>query len=113
MNGKLTMINNSLNTYTIKSDDGITVMLRVGIGSDRLLCDGIRVCSIVGTTLSKNDPLCIIDLKAFLNNGISPIISILLLNSDDYDSITVFEGDCKAGHTEVMSFKASKQLERS
>ncbi|MBR2460486.1 MAG: PTS glucose transporter subunit IIA [Clostridia bacterium] len=105
--GKITFVSDLLNNYYIKSDDGYELLIRIGIGSEKMLGDGIRPYVEKGQQVVIGTPLCGFDKALFHQNNVPPLVSVILLNSDEYSSITVFEGSCHAAKTEVMTFLSS------
>lgn len=104
VNGKLKSINNTLDTYRLSADFGAELLIKLGGGTEKLLGEGIRPLAAPGDTLTCGTPICTFDTDVFFENGISPYSAVVICNTDDYRSMTVFEGSCLAGISEVLTF---------
>lgn len=104
VNGTLDHINNTLNSYEITSEFGAKLLIKLGTRAENLLGDGIRVLAVAGDKLNVGTPICRFETEEFISHGVSLCSSVILQNTDDFYSITVFERKGCAAETVAMSF---------
>jgi PTS system glucose-specific IIA component len=104
--GQLSLILNNNHAFCMKLDNGIVLVVHIGIdtvelkgeGFQRLIEDGIRV--------KAGDPIIKIDRDKVIKEGYSLITPVLITNMDLIDEIKYFdENKAEAGKTVIMSCK--------
>ena len=101
-NGILSDISDDHTAYTVISDDGVEMLIKVK--NEELLGNRLRTLAFAGQRLTRKDPLCSFELDILHQNDATCNVLVVLINSEQFSSITVFEGRCYASATEVMSF---------
>ncbi len=89
---------------SLKSDDGLEILIRIGEGTGVLRGRGISLKVSRGERIFKKALLAKVDLDILSSFGVSTLSSVTLTNSDNYSQFTVFEGECCAGESEIMMF---------
>ncbi len=108
-NGTVTDISEFGEKISLKSDEGLEILIRVGEGADVLKGKGIFPKVKKGTYVLFKENIANISLDIFRLNGISPLSTVTLTNSDNYSQFTVFQGKCVAGVSEIMMFTSLKE----
>ncbi len=112
-NGTVTEISPFGEKISLKSDDGLEILIRIGDGTGRLKRNGISTVVERGDRVIRNKTIANVDLELLRLGGVSTLSSVTLTNSDEYSQFTVFEGECLAGVSEIMMFTRSRQAEIS
>lgn len=102
--GIITNINNSLDSYSILTDYGADILIKLGTGTEKILGEGIRLLVDMGMRVKVGSPLCCWKSDILTAEGISLLSPVVIRNCDDFSAITVFEGKCTAAVTEAMTF---------
>ncbi len=97
---------------SLKSDDGLEILIQIGEGTESIKGKGISLKVKIGDSFEKKDTLANVNLDILRSNGVSLLSSVTLTNSDNYSQFTVFEGECLAGISEIMMFTRLEEKEK-
>ena len=104
VSGIISDISDGLNDYTITTEEGAEIFIRIGLRSDKLLGDGLRPLVIPKQKVGVGTPICSYDPGIFSSNDVSELVAVILINSELFKEITVFEGECRNSESVAMSF---------
>lgn len=100
--GTVTSVFPTKHAIGITGDDGIEVLIHVGIDTVKL--DGGPFISVIeeGDHVNIGDVIGTFDLKQIIEAGYDPTTIVVITNTDDYDSITSFDRDDVQAHTLIL-----------
>ena len=102
--GKVIDVTSSGHAISLKSADGVELLLHIGIDTVTLKGEGFGVKVKNGDNVDIGTPLVDVDLNVIKRNNLSEICALIIINHDELSQITVFEGECKACESKIMSF---------
>lgn len=100
--GTVTSVFPTKHAIGITGDDGIEVLIHVGIDTVKL--DGGPFISVIeeGDHVNIGDVIGTFDLEQIIEAGYNPTTIVVITNTDDYDSITSFDRDDVQAHTSIL-----------
>ena len=103
--GTVTQVPESLHAVGMMSDDGIELLIHVGMDTVEMKGQGFTSLTKEGAKVKGGTPLLKVDLKAIRAAGHPTATALIVTNSDDLPEISVVaNGDAAAG-TPVFKFK--------
>ena len=103
--GTVTTIADTLHAVGLMSDDGIEVLIHVGMDTVEMNGKGFKALVKEGDKVKAGTPLLKVDLEAIRAAGHPTATALIVTNSDDLPEISVVaNGDAAAG-TPVFKFK--------
>ena len=103
--GTVTTIADTLHAVGLMSDDGIEVLIHVGMDTVEMNGKGFKALVKEGDKVKAGTPLLKVDLEAIRAAGHPTATALIVTNSDDLPEISVAaNGDAAAG-TPVFKFK--------
>ena len=103
--GTVTQVPESLHAVGMMSDDGIELLIHVGMDTVEMKGQGITSLTKEGAKVKAGTPLLKVDLEAIRAAGHPTATALIVTNSDDLPEISVVaNGDAAAG-TPVFKFK--------
>ena len=103
--GTVTQVPESLHAVGMMSDDGIELLIHVGMDTVEMKGQGFTSLTKEGAKVKAGTPLLKVDLEAIRAAGHPTATALIVTNSDDLPEISVAaNGDAAAG-TPVFKFK--------
>lgn len=106
--GKIESIADTKHAYTITTDDGIDVLVHVGIDTVNLNGRGFASFVKVGQRVNPGDLIASVDLEAIRKTGLSTITAVLIANDDKVDKLSFNFGYVRGGSDAVAKYKIRK-----
>jgi PTS system trehalose-specific IIC component len=103
--GSISMVAGTGHALGVMSDDGIEVLIHVGIDTVELQGAPFDLRCKVGDKVRAGDLLLVADLPAIQRAGKPTTTMVIVMNSDDYTDIAPALGDCDAGQAVVKLSK--------
>ena len=103
--GCLQTISESKHAYTISTDDGLDLLIHIGIDSVALKGEGFTPLCEVGNQLKAGDALVKVDLALLDARGIPRIIPVVVTNPERLKDIDFAYGPADGGKSEVMHYR--------
>ncbi len=101
-NGKIVQASDTGHAIGLESDDGMEVLIHVGVDTVEMGGNGFHVKIKEGDTVKAGQELLVFDRKAVADAGHPDVVIVIVLNADDYASFVLApEGMTDAG-TEVI-----------
>jgi len=104
MSGTLKVVADTKHAYGIVGEDGLEVMIHVGIDSVELNGKGITSYVSTGIEVEVGTILCIIDVEIFKSNNISTETAVVVTNKDDFEINHKYLGSAIAGETPIFTY---------
>ena len=92
VNGTVDMMFDTGHAVTLVSDNGIEILIHVGLETVGLNGAPFQVKVQNGQKVKKGDILMIADLDAIMASGLSTITPVLICNTDDYTTFNTTTG---------------------
>lgn len=105
-NGTVTQVADTLHAVGVTSDDGVEVLMHIGIDTVAMNGKGFQASVREGQRVRKGDTLIAFDSKAIKAAGYLDAIAVVVTNSDDYTEIDLLQsGDTKVGEPLLQAKK--------
>ncbi len=105
-NGKVTMIANTKHAFGIAGDNGVEVLVHIGLDTVNLQGEGFTTLVQVDKTVKKGTPIIEIDRALMSEKGIDLTTPMIVTNSSDFTLTTLHIGDrLIKGETAVVACK--------
>ncbi len=106
--GRIDSITDSKHAYTILSDDGLDVLVHIGIDTVELGGKGFLPMVSVGDRVKVGDVLARADLEVIRAAGKPTVIPVLVTDPDAVAHHDLIYGDVQGGKSEVLRYRLSK-----
>ncbi|MGK9044743.1 PTS cellobiose/arbutin/salicin transporter subunit IIBC [Mammaliicoccus vitulinus] len=100
--GTVTSVFPTKHAIGITSDDGIEVLIHVGIDTVKLNGGPFASAIEQGDHVNIGDVIGTFDLAQIIEAGYDPTTIVVITNTDDYDSITTFDRVDVEAHTSIL-----------
>jgi glucose-specific phosphotransferase system IIA component len=107
VSGKIDSITDSRHAYTILSDDGLDVLVHIGIDTVELGGNGFLSMVSIGDTVKEGDVIARADLDVIRKAEKPTVIPVLVTNPDALGSHDFTYGKVLGGKSEVMRYRLS------
>lgn len=103
--GELTLVFKTKHAFAMTLDNGIEVLVHIGIETVSLNGEGFEQLAEQGTRVKAGTPIIKIDREFIKNKGLSLVTPVLITNPDTVKSLDVKTGmDVLAGETVVLEY---------
>lgn len=104
--GEVSMIAETLHAYGISTDDGLELLVHIGINTVELEGKGFTPRVKEGDRVSAGQLLCEVDMKLMKEKGYQMHTPILMTNGDECEDVQLLSNKkAKAGQTTVITYK--------
>lgn len=103
--GKVINVADTYHAYGIQTEDGLELLIHVGINTVELKGKGFDNHVKVGDTVHVGTPLCDVDWNLVKEAGFESWTPILVTNMEVIKSLSVETGECEAGKTCVIRYE--------
>ena len=105
VSGTIAQVAHTKHAIGIESDDGLEVLVHLGIDTVKLEGEGFTCYVEVGQHVNAGDKLMDMDLAFIQSRGLSTISPCIITNLDAVKNLQTLAGDVTAGETAVMTYK--------
>lgn len=105
--GTIVQIADTRHAIGIESDDGLEILVHLGIDTVKLVGEGFTCFVKVGQHVKAGDKLMEMDLELIKSKNLNLISPCIITNMDDVEKLKLFAGATTAGETTVMSYQKS------
>ncbi|WP_294393396.1 PTS glucose transporter subunit IIA [uncultured Clostridium sp.] len=103
--GELTLVFNTKHAFAITLDNGVELLVHIGIETVSLNGEGFEQLVEQGTRVKAGDPIIKIDREFIKSKGLPLTTPVLITNPDMLKSISPVENvETKAGQTTVLEY---------
>lgn len=103
VSGEVSSVAETLHAYGFSSDDGLEVLVHVGLDTVALKGEGFCTHVQAGDRVKVGDLVAEIDLDLLRSRGINPITPVVICNMADDWTMQAVVGPVKAGESPVLS----------
>lgn len=107
ISGRIDNVSESKHAYTIFSDDGLDLLVHVGIDSVTLKGEGFTPLVEAGTLIRAGDPLMRVDLDLLRAKNVPTVIPVIVTNPERLRDTDFSFGTTEGGKTAVMHYRLS------
>ena len=111
VNGEVSTVSETLHAYGFTSDDGLEILVHVGIDSVALKGEGFTAHVKEGNKVKAGDLVAEVDLDVLKKNNIPTITPVLVCDGADELVMTAATGSVAAGKSVVLTLGEAKQEE--
>jgi glucose-specific phosphotransferase system IIA component len=104
VSGKVENAYKTGHAYTIVSDDGLDVLIHIGIDTVELEGEYFDSKISSGECLKKGDIIAYADFDKIMEKGFDPVCVVVVTNSDKLHNVDIKYGQCYSGDT-VMEYE--------
>lgn len=104
VSGTVIDVTNTLHAYCIQTEDGLDVLIHIGINTVELKGEGFKSLVAAGDKVKAGQPLAEADIKFLKDKGYQLYTPILITNMDAIKDISVSTGSTQAGKTCVITY---------
>lgn len=105
VSGVVESIADTRHAYSIGSDDGLDILVHIGIDTVKLGGRGFESLVKVGDRVRQGDPLARADLELIRAEGLPTITPVLITDPDAICSLDLSLGEVKGGESAVLRYK--------
>ena len=106
--GRVDSITETKHAYTILTDDGLDLLVHIGIDTVELDGKGFLPMVAVGDRVKAGDVLARVDLDELHRAGKPTVIPVLITNPDAVAHHDLIYGEVLGGKTEVLRYRPQK-----
>ncbi len=107
VNGTLQSISKTRHAYTIQSEDGLDILVHVGIDTVELNGEGFVCHAHEGDSLKAGDRLATVDFALLKRKGYATLIPVLISNPEQLAGIDYTYGRVLGGKSEAARYRLS------
>lgn len=102
--GTITLIPETKHAFGMKLDNGMEILVHIGIDTVLSKGEGFKVLVKQGTRVKQGTPIIEMDKQYFESKNIKLETPVLILNSEQYQLKYIFNEDCIGGQTEIIKY---------
>jgi PTS system glucose-specific IIA component len=103
--GTLSQVTETLHAYCITSDDGLDILVHVGIDTVELKGEGFKAILKEGSKVKPGDVIAKADLDLISKKGFKLYTPIIITNMDAVKSIGCKTGNASAGKDVIITYE--------
>ena len=110
VNGVISAVTDTLHAYGFTSEDGLEILVHVGLDSVKLKGEGFKSYVQVGDKVKAGQLVAEVDLKFLISQGVPLTTPVLVCEGAEDEALTTVTGDVKAGKTKVITLGAEQAI---
>ena len=110
IDGEVASVADSLHAIGFQTEDGLDVLIHIGLDTVKLNGEGFQVFVNVGDKVKKGDLVAEVDLEVLANNGLNPITPVIVCDGLDDRELLYTEGKTEAGKTIICETKTEEEV---
>lgn len=100
-----TVILPSCHAFGIRSDNGVEILVHVGLDTVNLKGQGFKLVKKQGDHVSVGETVLIADSEYLIQQGIDLITPVIVTNSNEFEIIKKSTGHCSVGESVIFEIK--------
>jgi len=110
VDGTVASVAETLHAFGFSADEGIEVLVHVGLDSVSLKGDGFTVHVRQGDRVKKGDLVAEVDLELLRSRGIDPVTPVIITDGAEKMEIDRAEGPVRAGEDVLLTLKSEETV---
>lgn len=106
--GTVVAVADTENAYNIMCDDGVEIVVQIGIKTGELEGRGFKSNVHEGDRVKTGDLLCDADLAFISESGYDIVTPIIIKSTDMVEEVTIHEGEVKSPTSTVIEYKVKQ-----
>ena len=106
VDGEITSVADSLHAIGFQTEDGLDVLMHIGLDTVKLSGEGFQVLVKEGDKVKKGTKIVQVDLELLAEKGLNPITPVVVCDGLDDRELLYAEGKVKAGQTAIFEIAA-------
>jgi PTS system glucose-specific IIA component len=103
--GVLENVSDTKHAYSIKTNDGLEILVHIGIDTVELGGEGFTPCVKKGDRIKAGDVLARADVEFIKSKGYSTVTPVIISNWDSLESYDLYCGDVVGGETPIIGYR--------
>lgn len=104
VNGTVKMVANTKHAFGLETEDGIEILVHIGLETVELKGDGFETKAEVGDKVKVGDLLSVVDLELLKEKGYDTVIPIVITNMDEVEEIKLNTGNATEKETVIIEY---------
>lgn len=104
VSGTLTSVTDSRHAYTLMSENGVDILLHIGVDTVGLAGEGFVSHVTAGERIRAGQLIAEADIELIRSRGLSAICSLVVTETDKIENIEYKPGACIGGKNAVMCY---------
>ena len=105
VNGVVTSVAESLHAIGFQTEDGLDVLMHIGLDTVKLNGEGFQVFVKEGDQVKVGDAVALVNLRLLADRGLNPITPIVICDGLDDRGLVYMDGAVAAGKSEICTVK--------
>lgn len=105
VNGRVESIADSRHAYTILSEDGLELLIHIGVDTVELKGEGFTPLTKEGAAIRAGEPLADADLKLISDRGFSTVTAVLITNHEKIEITEQRYGEVTGGRDAILTYR--------
>ena len=105
VNGRVESIAESRHAYTILSEDGLELLIHIGVDTVELKGEGFTSLTKEGVAIRAGEPLADADLKLISDRGFSTVTAVLVTNHEKIEITEQRYGEVTGGRDAILTYR--------
>ena len=105
VNGRVESIAESRHAYTILSEDGLELLIHIGVDTVELKGEGFTSLTKEGAAIRAGEPLADADLKLISDRGFSTVTAVLITNHEKIEITEQRYGEVTGGRDAILTYR--------
>lgn len=104
VSGKVTLVANTEHAFGIETEDGLEVLVHIGLETVELKGEGFETKVKAGDTVKAGDLLTVVDLELLKEKNYDITTPVIITNMDEVKEITKHTGEATEKETVVFEY---------
>ena len=105
VSGRIESIAESRHAYTVLSEDGLELLIHIGVDTVEMKGEGFTPLVKAGQTVRAGDPIADADLRKISDRGFPTATALLITNPEKIEITDQRSGMVKGGHDTLISYR--------
>lgn len=105
VSGKIVDVQDTMHAYGIETDDGLEILVHIGINTVGLNGKGFKAKVKNGQRVTAGQPLAVVDFDYIRSQELPTYVIVLITNIDDVKSFKCNYGKAEAGETVALTYE--------